>query len=161
MEEHEGGCLCGQLRYRVRADGAQRVAYCHCKFCQRSTGGAYAIEPFFKAEEFEIIAGTASVYDHQSSGSGKMLHLTFCPKCGTKVSNKMDRYPDLIAVMAGTFDDPEWFEPAKVIRHVFTSFARKGTVIPPSINTYEAAALTIDGQPNAPVVYEDFHVVGR
>ena len=85
----------------------------------------------------------------------------FCANCGTKLFTLMERYPDLVAVAAGTFDDPVWFEPAKLTRHVFIKYARPGTVIPPGVNTYQEAALTLEGQLNTAHVFEDFHVVGR
>ena len=72
----------------------------------------------------------------------------------------MERYPNLVAVAAGTFDDPVWFEPAKLTRHVFIKYARLGTVIPPGVNTYEGAALELDGKLNPAHVFEGFHVIG-
>ena len=37
---HEGGCLCGDVRY-ARSPSPLRVTICHCTFCQRFTGSAY------------------------------------------------------------------------------------------------------------------------
>ncbi len=31
---HEGGCLCGAIRYRVMGN-PQRASVCHCTDCQR------------------------------------------------------------------------------------------------------------------------------
>jgi hypothetical protein len=156
---HEGGCLCGSLRYQVSADPL-RVAYCHCRFCQRSSGAGYLVEPFFEHTAFEILAGVPRVYHHRSSGSGLMVHLHFCESCGTKTHTLFERYPGTIGIMGGTFDEPDWFEPAKVTRHVFTASARIGTIIPPGVNTYQGAALSLDGQPNTALVFDNFHVVG-
>jgi hypothetical protein len=44
MARHEGGCLCGKVRFAVSAD-PMRVTVCHCRFCQRNTGTAYLAEP--------------------------------------------------------------------------------------------------------------------
>jgi len=41
---HEGGCLCGEIRYETMAEPV-RVTICHCTFCQRLTGSAYLVEP--------------------------------------------------------------------------------------------------------------------
>jgi len=35
-EIHEGGCLCGSVRYRTTGDPVAATV-CHCKFCQRRT----------------------------------------------------------------------------------------------------------------------------
>jgi hypothetical protein len=36
-----GGCQCGRVRYSVEADPAEAYL-CHCKMCQRATGGVAA-----------------------------------------------------------------------------------------------------------------------
>lgn len=35
---HQGGCHCGQLRYRFNAP-LQSIAHCHCSICRRTSGG--------------------------------------------------------------------------------------------------------------------------
>jgi hypothetical protein len=42
-EKHEGGCLCGNVRY-VTHGSPRYQAVCHCTFCQRVTGSAYLVE---------------------------------------------------------------------------------------------------------------------
>lgn len=37
MSMHEGGCLCGAVRYRVEGEPA-RSSVCSCTCCQRRTG---------------------------------------------------------------------------------------------------------------------------
>jgi hypothetical protein len=54
MTVHEGGCLCGAIRYETMADPIN-VTTCHCKFCQRATGSAYMVEPIFR---YGVFAGT-------------------------------------------------------------------------------------------------------
>lgn len=155
---NEGGCLCGAVRYRV-VGRPQRVVHCHCRFCQRSSGGASVVECFFDDGALTVLAGEPLVYDHRSEGSGRLLHLSFCSRCGTKLFSSMERYPGTIAVLAGTFDDPEWFEPAEDLRYVFLSSARAGTVIPPGVRAFDQASISAAGQLNEPQIYDDFHVV--
>ena len=50
---HQGGCLCGEVRYRTTAKPV-RITICHCTFCQRLTGSAYLVEPIFKREDVEF-----------------------------------------------------------------------------------------------------------
>ena len=38
MSVKTGGCQCGRIRYSVETDKAQAYL-CHCRMCQRATGG--------------------------------------------------------------------------------------------------------------------------
>ena len=40
MTIHEGGCLCGAVRYRVEGEPALS-SVCNCTSCQRRTGSAF------------------------------------------------------------------------------------------------------------------------
>lgn len=56
-EIHEGGCVCGAVRYRVRNKPVRTTA-CHCSFCQRRTGSAFGIGAYFREQDVEIVRGT-------------------------------------------------------------------------------------------------------
>ena len=46
MQSHEGGCVCGAVRYR--AEGMPlRVTACHCTMCQRRTGSAFGVGAYY------------------------------------------------------------------------------------------------------------------
>ena len=108
MAVHQGGCLCGALRYETLADPV-RVTICHCKFCQRATGSAYLIEPIFRLEDLRVMQGITTVYQTRSEGSGKIVYIHFCATCGTKLYLTFERFTETCGVYAGTFDDPNWF----------------------------------------------------
>ena len=39
---HQGGCLCGKVRYET--DGSpERSGVCHCRYCQLRTGSSFGI----------------------------------------------------------------------------------------------------------------------
>jgi hypothetical protein len=155
MPAHEGGCLCGAIRYAVKSDPT-RVTICHCRFCQRATGSGYLVEPIFGKGDFEIIAGQPKVYSHRSTGSGKMVDVHFCDTCGTKLYLSFERFTEVVGVYGGTFDDPNWFErSAKNSRHIFLSVAQHGSVIPAGIDCYEQHATTNDGKPIEPTVFSE------
>lgn len=161
MASHQGGCLCGGIRYQVTADPI-RVTYCHCKYCQRATGSAYAIEPIFQKRDFNVLAGRPTTYSQPSAGSGKRLTANFCPTCGTKLFLDLERFPDCVAIYGGTFDDPNWFERSpEIARHIFVDSAQRGTLIPAGFDTYREHALNNDGTPAEPTVFDSPKIIGE
>jgi hypothetical protein len=158
---NQGGCLCGAIRYATSSEPV-RVTYCHCKFCQRATGSAYLVEPIFEKTSFEITSGTPATYVHASEGSGKRVTLNFCRTCGTKLFLDFERFPEVVGVFGGTFDDPNWFERTpRISRHIFLGSAQHGTVIPSGFNTYREHAILKDGTPVEPVVFDGPHTIGE
>jgi hypothetical protein len=149
---HAGGCLCGDLRYRTSAEPL-RVTICHCTFCQKLTGSAFLVEPIFRKQDVVLTGAAPRTYDHRSDGSNKRVTLNFCGRCGTTIYLDLERFPDILGVCAGTFDDPNWFERnAANCRHIFTRSAQSGVVLPADLKTYEAHAMQLDGTPNEPTV---------
>ena len=160
MPAREGGCLCGRVRYAVKSQ-PMRVTICYCRFCQRATGSAYLVEPIFGKSDMDVSSGQPKIYRHRSEGSGKMVDVHFCDDCGTKLFLSFERFPDVVGVYGGTFDDPNWFErSAENTRHIFLSVAQRGTVIPAGINCFEQHTMTNDGTPIEPRVYDEPHVIG-
>ncbi len=151
--DHEGGCLCGAVRYKTTAE-PQRVTICHCTFCQRVTGSAFNVLPVFRKVDVVLSGEKPRTYDHQSDESRKRVTLNFCGTCGTTVFLDLERSSDILGLCGGTFDDPNWFDRSQgKCRHIFTRSAQEGVVLPPNIDTYEAHAMQIDGTPNQPVVF--------
>ena len=50
---HTGGCVCGTIRYRLTGQPA-RTTICHCTFCQRRTGTAFAEIVTFEESQVEL-----------------------------------------------------------------------------------------------------------
>jgi hypothetical protein len=143
----EGGCLCGAVRYRVTARPA-RVTICHCRFCQRATGGAYMVQPAIAETDLAVIKGAPKVYAHRSEGSGKEIYIHFCETCGTKLYQKFERFVGAAGVYAGTLDDPNWVViRAETDKHIFTENARAETLIPAHISIFRHHAIENDGTP--------------
>ncbi len=160
MSGAQGRCLCGELQYQVLSPPS-RVTICHCQFCQRATGSAYLVEPIFDKEEFSLIKGKAKVYTHRSEGSGQQVYVNFCANCGTKLYLTFDRWPDLLGVYGGTFDDPDWYDRTpENSKHIFLGVALTGTVIPPGVNTFEEHATTNDGTPKEPKKFAEPKIIG-
>lgn len=149
----QGGCLCGSIRYVVRAEPL-RVMICHCTACQKITGSAYMVEPIFQCDIVELTGVKPKVFDHRSDGSGKRVSINFCGNCGSSLFLEFERFPEVLGMFAGTFDDPNWFHAAAVkSAHIFTSSAQAGVVIPAGVATFEHHAIDLDGKPRKPVVH--------
>ncbi len=154
MDPQTGGCLCGDCRYQVTAPPL-RVTTCHCRYCQKTTGSAYMVEPIFDIGAFGMVSGAPKIWGQLSEGSGKHVWLHFCGACGTRLYLSFERFDQIIGVFAGTFDDPNWFEISPDnARHIFLSSAMRGTIIPANIETYAEHNTALDGTRRAPVIFE-------
>ena len=158
---HEGGCLCGATRYKTTADPL-RVTICHCTFCQRFTGSAFLVEPIFKRGDVVFSGAALRTYDHRSDNSRKRVTLNFCGTCGTTLYLDLERFPDILGLCGGTFDDPNWFERSPATcRHIFTRSAQIGVVLPAGLSIYQEHALALDGTPNEATVLAHALTVSR
>lgn len=159
MTSHEGGCLCNAVRYAVDANPIA-VHICFCKFCQRSTGTNSMVEPLFTRPTHAVIQGIPTTFNLPSAGSGKNIRIHFCSRCGTKIFQEFERFPDLIGVYSGTFDDPGWFDRSPAItRYIFLESAQDGTVIPPGYNTFEGGPRRTDGTLLPGTVYHEPKII--
>lgn len=109
---HEGGCLCGAVRYKT--SGIPRwVAHCHCQSCRRATGAAIATYAGYERRDLSYTAGTPAVF---SSAPG--VTRSFCERCGSPLSYEALRWPGEVHLLVCTFDDPGAFSPEA---HVFVA----------------------------------------
>ncbi len=105
-KSREGGCVCGAVRYRVKA-APQVGLICHCTWCQKRTGSAFSFNAYFLEKDVEIVSGRLSQYEHRSDETGRWLRTEFCPVCGTPITRTAELRPGWRAIAAGTLDDPE------------------------------------------------------
>lgn len=158
---HEGGCLCGDVRYRTMA-APLRVTICHCTFCQRFTGTAFLVEPIFRKQDVVLSGLPPKTYDHRSDSSSRRVTLNFCGRCGVTIYLDLERFPDILGLCAGTFDDPNWFDRSpENCRHIFTRSAQSGVMLPAGVSTFAAHAIQLDGSPNVPIVLTHALMVSR
>jgi hypothetical protein len=136
-EIREGGCLCGTVRYRVKGNPV-RASVCHCTFCKRRTGSALGMLVLFDEENVEITGGPLTTYEHKSDESQRWIRMQFCPRCGTTVILRFERFPGACGVSAGTLDDPSW---VKIERVIWTRSALPWMTYPPGIEQFEKAAM--------------------
>ena len=95
-----GGCQCGAVRFRFVAEpGSAHV--CHCRMCQKATGGFYAAWVGAHIESFEVTRGEMAWF--QSSDEGKR---GFCAACGTPLAFA-HLGGDWLTLTIGALDTPE------------------------------------------------------
>ena len=90
----EGRCLCGAVTVRVAGDHDPRPGACHCRMCQRWSGGLFLC---FHADGVEV-EGPVARY-----ASSAFAERAFCATCGSHVwmKGEEDGGYDL---MPGLFD---------------------------------------------------------
>ena len=114
-----GGCACGAIRYECLAE-PMFTWKCHCRECQRSTGGGAAVNVVFPIAVVQFVKGTPK--EHTSTGtSGNKTHRGFCAECGSPISARADLIPNIRGISAASLDDPDQVE---LIAHIWTSSAQ-------------------------------------
>jgi hypothetical protein len=113
----EGGCSCGEVRYRM--DRAPMYVHCcHCRWCQRESGAAFALNGFLEAHELTLLQGRVEVIDTPSN-SGRGQRISRCPNCQVALWSNYSTAKDAIHfIRLGTLDNPDAFPPDM---HIFTS----------------------------------------
>jgi hypothetical protein len=113
----EGGCTCRSVRYRMSGDPLF-VHCCHCRWCQRETGTAFALNAMIEADRVQLLQGNVEVIDTPSN-SGKGQRISRCPHCRVALWSNYGGGGDGIRfVRVGTLDEPDLFAPDV---HIFTS----------------------------------------
>lgn len=74
---YTGGCLCGDVRYVVKAEPLT-FYICHCTDCQRRTGTAFAQSMVVSRSSFELQKGKPA---HYAVKLARCAHLD--PECAT------------------------------------------------------------------------------
>ena len=109
MVEFSGGCLCGAIRYEVKADPI-RVANCHCDACRKATGSSFATNVFFNDDDIVVTQGAPKSYRHDSD-SGATMTKEFCGDCGTQLFGSGSRSPGTKNIKVGSIDDASFVRP--------------------------------------------------
>ena len=78
-EIFDGGCTCRAIRYRMTGR-PMFVHSCHCRWCQRETGTAFALNALIQSDRVELLSGKPELVDTPSN-SGRGQKITRCPAC--------------------------------------------------------------------------------
>ena len=104
-----GGCACGAIRYESTAEPVMML-HCHCRDCQRASGGPFSSYVIVPTEAFKLLQGSPRFHASPSEMGGKTRR-GFCPDCGSPIVVKPDAVPQFVAIRTASLDDPSWFNP--------------------------------------------------
>ncbi|MCC5611669.1 GFA family protein [Nostoc sp. CHAB 5834] len=133
----DGGCGCGQVRYRISAPQTPVVYACHCTDCQTQSGSAFALQmPIFEAMlsvTGEVISG------ERTQPSGAIGTIFACSKCLVRLYSKNSTRPGMVTVRVGTLDASKDVVPKF---HLWTGSRQSWVAIPED-------AISMEEQPRA------------
>jgi len=138
-DSFEGGCSCRAVRYRMTSRPLF-VNCCHCRWCQRESGAAFALNALIESDRVQILCGApAEILTPSESGKGQRI--VRCPQCHVALWSHYGGGGDAIKfVRVGTLDDPDAFPPGV---HIFTASKQPWVVLPqgtPAVPEYYDSA---------------------
>lgn len=102
---HEGGCRCGQVRFRIDAPPLLTMA-CHCTGCQRMSSSAFSLSAAIPAPAFQVTQGEPVI----GGLHGAAKHY-FCPHCMSWLYTLPDGVDFFVNVRPTMLDDAGWYRP--------------------------------------------------
>ena len=104
------------------------VHCCHCRWCQRESGAAFALNAMIEAAEVILLAGAPEVV-LTPSHSGKGQKIARCPDCRVALwSNYAGAGDGIRFVRVGTLEEPDRLAPDI---HIFTGSKQPWVSLPP------------------------------
>lgn len=124
----EGGCDCRRIRYRMET-APLFVHCCHCRWCQRETGSAFALNAMIETDRLTLLGDAPELVDTPSA-SGRGQAIARCPACRIALWSHYGGAGRAVAfVRVGTLDDPDALPPDI---HIFTASKQSWVVLPPA-----------------------------
>jgi hypothetical protein len=125
----DGGCDCRNVRYRL-ARRPLFVHCCHCRWCQRESGSAFALNALIETSSVVLTCGEP-VPVNTPSNSGKGQAIVRCRTCQIALwSHYAGAGTKLAFVRVGTLDDPDQLSPDI---HIFTRSKQPWVILPPAV----------------------------
>lgn len=132
-ETFEGGCACRHLRYRMESEPLI-IHCCHCRWCQRETGTAFALNAVIESNRLKVMEGEPEFF-HTPSESGKGQRIARCPHCKVAVWSHYSGGGDIISfIRVGTLDEPDRFPPGV---HIYTESKQPWVALDPNVPAFE------------------------
>ena len=124
----EGGCVCKLVRYKMLTPPLITNC-CHCTWCQRETGTAFALNAMIEADRVIQINPKPLLVIPTPTHSGQGQQITRCPECYVVVWSDFGTRDLVRYVRVGTLDQPELCPPEV---HLFTENKQPWLIIPPN-----------------------------
>lgn len=122
----EGACTCGAVRYQMTSRPLY-VHCCHCRWCQRETGTAFALNALIEADRVILLQGEPELVNTPSN-SGKGQKIARCRECRIALWSNYGGAGDVLRfVRVGTLADPDLLPPDI---HIFTSTKQPWVILP-------------------------------
>jgi hypothetical protein len=122
----EGGCDCRAVRFRLQS-APLFVHCCHCRWCQRESGAAFALNAMIEADRTVSLGAPPEIVDTPSQ-SGLGQKIARCARCRVAVwSHYAGSGPVVAFVRVGTLDNPDLLPPDV---HIFTASKQPWVVLP-------------------------------
>jgi len=107
---HIARCHCGGVEITCNGE-PDPVILCHCKLCQRRTGGLFHIAAWFESSLVSIV-GETTEFTRTAGDANLPFTFHFCPTCGTSIWWLSPR-PDgplagKIGIAGGCFAEPNF-----------------------------------------------------
>ena len=125
-----GGCTCRNVRFEMLTVPLY-VHCCHCKWCQRESGAAFALNAMIESDRVRLLEGEVEVVDTPSN-SGRGQKIARCPRCHVALwSNYAGAGEAVRFVRVGTLDSPDALPPDI---HIFTASKQRWVSLPADAN---------------------------
>lgn len=112
----QGHCTCGAVTYRL-TNTPLFTHCCHCTWCQRETGAAFALNAMIETEFLEVTGPVEEILTPSASGKGQTI--ARCASCKLALySHYAGAGRSMAFVRVGTLNDPAECPPDI---HIFTS----------------------------------------
>jgi len=110
------------------------VNCCHCRWCQRESGAAFALNAWIETDRIEVLRGAPDMVDTPSqSGAGQVF--ARCPACKVALWSHYSSAGDKVAfVRVGSLDDPDSMPPDA---HIWTSSKQPWLTLPPGLPVFD------------------------
>lgn len=126
VDAAQGACTCGQIRFQLN-QAPLFVHCCHCTWCQRESGSAFALNALIETAAIELLAGEPEVV-MLPSNSGKGQKVMCCPNCKIALWSHYNGAGEALSfVRVGCLNQAQRFAPDI---HIFTESKLPWVLLP-------------------------------